>query len=109
MTDRPTLHRGRGGRRRGWHHGLAARLGRRRERPPEEQPLRRPTRGAHPTQNPASASGTGRPRTLWELENVADVYSPRLPPVRDVLVFGAASGGMAVYGVKDSCLSLSTG
>ncbi|MEV6513708.1 hypothetical protein AB0M61_47340 [Streptomyces sp. NPDC051642] len=49
----------------------------------------------------------GRP--LWELENVADVYSPRLLPVRDVLVFGAASGGMAVYGVKDSCLSPSTG
>ncbi|MFJ9373905.1 hypothetical protein [Streptomyces sp. NPDC101455] len=37
-----------------------------------------------------SATGTGRPPTLWEVENVADVYSPlaalpagaRRPPVR---------------------------
>ena len=54
-----------------------------------------------PTQKPASATNTGRPPTLWEVENVADVYSPRLLPIRDVLVFGAASGGIAAYGVKD--------
>ncbi|MBK3567032.1 PQQ-binding-like beta-propeller repeat protein [Streptomyces sp. MBT62] len=48
------------------------------------------------------ASGSlGRPTGLWALENAADVYSPYLLPVRDVLVFGAASGGIVAYGVKD--------
>ncbi|MFI6403658.1 protein kinase [Streptomyces sp. NPDC050548] len=48
------------------------------------------------------ASGSlGRPTALWTLENAADVYSPYLLPVRDVLVFGAASGGIVAYGVKD--------
>jgi outer membrane protein assembly factor BamB len=63
-------------------------------------PFAVPPAARTPTQKPASAT-TGRPPTLWELENVADVYSPRLLPVRDVLVFGAASGGIAAYGVKD--------
>jgi outer membrane protein assembly factor BamB len=43
----------------------------------------------------------GRPTALWTLENAADVYSPYLLPVRDVLVLGAASGGIVAYGVKD--------
>ena len=43
----------------------------------------------------------GRPTGLWTLENAADVYSPYLLPVRDVLVLGAASGGIVAYGVKD--------
>nr|WSY51296.1 serine/threonine-protein kinase [Streptomyces sp. NBC_00886] len=47
------------------------------------------------------AGSLGRPPTLWALENVADVYTPYLLPVRDVIVFGAASGGIAAYGVKD--------
>ena len=47
------------------------------------------------------SSAMGRPATIWALENVADVYSPYLLPVRDVIVFGAASGGIAAYGVKD--------
>lgn len=54
-----------------------------------------------PTQTLASTTGTDRPPTLWELENVADVYSPRLLAVRDVLVFGAAAGGIVAYGVQD--------
>ncbi|MEV2190137.1 protein kinase [Streptomyces phaeochromogenes] len=47
------------------------------------------------------SGGLGRPPTIWALENAADVYSPYLLPVRDVIVFGAASGGIAAYGVKD--------
>ncbi|WP_427919640.1 hypothetical protein [Streptomyces sp. cg40] len=43
----------------------------------------------------------GRPGTLSTLENAADVYSPYLLPVRDVLVLGAANGGIVAYGVKD--------
>ncbi|WP_308039551.1 PQQ-binding-like beta-propeller repeat protein [Streptomyces sp. PSKA30] len=37
----------------------------------------------------------------WTLDDVADVYSRRLLPVRDVIVFGVATGGIAAYDVKD--------
>jgi outer membrane protein assembly factor BamB len=47
------------------------------------------------------SGSVGRPATLWTLENAADIYSPYLLPVRDVLVFGAASGGLGAYDVKD--------
>ncbi|MEU8971532.1 serine/threonine-protein kinase [Streptomyces monashensis] len=46
-------------------------------------------------------SGTGGPATLWSLTDVADVYSPVLLPVRDVIVFGSASGGIGAYDVRD--------
>jgi outer membrane protein assembly factor BamB len=46
-------------------------------------------------------SKTGQPANIWSLGDVADVYSPVLLPVRDVLVFGAASGGIAAHDVRD--------
>ncbi|MGJ5752944.1 serine/threonine protein kinase [Streptomyces puniciscabiei] len=46
-------------------------------------------------------SRTGQPASIWSLGDLADVYSPLLLPVRDVLVFGAASGGIAAYDVRD--------
>ncbi|MFI0242701.1 serine/threonine-protein kinase [Streptomyces sp. NPDC016845] len=44
--------------------------------------------------------GLGEPGIVWGLEDEANVYSPTLLPVRDVLVFGAASGGVAAYDVR---------
>ncbi|MEU8031479.1 protein kinase [Streptomyces sp. NPDC049099] len=46
-------------------------------------------------------SGNSRAGCIWSQPDVADVYSPVLLPVRDVLVFGAASGGIGAYGVSD--------
>jgi len=61
-----------------------------------------PTPVARMTVVAEKVSGSpGRPGTLWTLESAADVYSPYLLPVRDVLVFGAAGGGIVAYGVKD--------
>ncbi|MEW2157721.1 serine/threonine-protein kinase [Streptomyces sp. NPDC007189] len=53
---------------------------------------------ADPDKDP---SKTGEPASIWSLGDIADVYSPLLLPVRDVLVFGAASGGIAAYDVRD--------
>lgn len=41
------------------------------------------------------------PASIWSLSDVADVYSPGLLPVRDVLVLGVASGGIAGYDVAN--------
>jgi len=41
------------------------------------------------------------PANIWSLSDVADIYSPGLLPVRDVLVFGAASGGIAGHDVTN--------
>ncbi|MFI6943428.1 protein kinase [Streptomyces sp. NPDC050418] len=38
---------------------------------------------------------------IWRVVDEADVYAQDLLPVRDVLVFGAASGGIAAYDVRD--------
>ncbi|MEV1026715.1 protein kinase [Streptomyces sp. NPDC050264] len=42
----------------------------------------------------------GEPGVIWQLDDEADVYSPTLLPVRDVVVLGAASGGIAAYDVR---------
>ncbi|MYW69563.1 PQQ-binding-like beta-propeller repeat protein [Streptomyces sp. SID8379] len=42
----------------------------------------------------------GRPSVIWNLDDEADTYSPTLLTVRDVLVLGAASGGIAAYDVR---------
>jgi outer membrane protein assembly factor BamB len=47
------------------------------------------------------ATYMGHPTTIWSLEDEADPFSPKLLPVRDVLVLGAAGGGIAAYDVKD--------
>jgi eukaryotic-like serine/threonine-protein kinase len=57
-----------------------------------------------PAQKPDREPGTdetthGSPTLIWALDDVADVYSPVLLPVRDVLVLGSAGGGIAAYGV----------
>ncbi|MCX4642787.1 MULTISPECIES: serine/threonine-protein kinase [unclassified Streptomyces] len=44
--------------------------------------------------------GHEHPSSLWELANVVDISSPTLLPVRDVIVFGAMSGGITAYGVR---------
>ncbi|MFE6779096.1 protein kinase [Streptomyces sp. NPDC057702] len=47
-------------------------------------------------------SDTGPPRPLWgPLTEVADAGSPRPLPVRDVVVFAAAGGGIAAHQVTD--------
>ncbi|MGW6156349.1 protein kinase domain-containing protein [Streptomyces sp. NPDC055144] len=43
--------------------------------------------------------GNESPSSLWELADVVDIDSPTLLPVRDVIIFGAMSGGIAAYGV----------
>ncbi|MFD5796524.1 serine/threonine-protein kinase [Streptomyces diastatochromogenes] len=57
-------------------------------RTPMEQLDRRPTTRDHSA-------------TIWSLSDVVDVYSPVLLPLRDVIVFGAASGGIAAHDVRD--------
>ena len=57
-----------------------------------------------PVRKPDREPGTdetryGTPTILWSASDVADVYSPVLLPVRDVLVLGSAGGGIAAYGV----------
>jgi outer membrane protein assembly factor BamB len=52
------------------------------------------------TVDPQAAS-VSKPATIWSLEDEADPFSPKLLPVRDVIVLGAASGGIAAYDVKD--------
>ncbi len=47
------------------------------------------------------ATALSKPATIWSLREEADPFSPKLLPVRDVIVFGAASGGIAAYDVKD--------
>ncbi|GHB74771.1 hypothetical protein GCM10010377_76510 [Streptomyces viridiviolaceus] len=48
------------------------------------------------------ADDTGTPQPLWgPLESVADAGSPAPLPVRDVVVFAAAGGGVAAHGVTD--------
>ncbi|MFJ8546248.1 PQQ-binding-like beta-propeller repeat protein [Streptomyces sp. NPDC093586] len=47
------------------------------------------------------ATDVSKPATIWSLQEEADPFSPKLLPVRDVIVFGAASGGIAAYDVKD--------
>ncbi|MYR44160.1 PQQ-binding-like beta-propeller repeat protein [Streptomyces sp. SID5910] len=47
------------------------------------------------------ATDLSKPATIWSLHDEADPFSPTLLPVRDVVVFGAASGGIAAYDVKD--------
>ncbi|MBO1336051.1 serine/threonine-protein kinase [Streptomyces sp. VRA16 Mangrove soil] len=46
-----------------------------------------------------TAEQRGGPRTLWTTPG-ADAASRELLPVRDVLVFGMAAGGIAAYGVQ---------
>ncbi|MFI5979008.1 protein kinase [Streptomyces sp. NPDC051452] len=48
-----------------------------------------------------SALQYGQPSGIWSMAEVADVYSPVLLPVRDVLVFGAAGGGITAHDVRD--------
>ncbi|MBL1084915.1 protein kinase [Streptomyces actinomycinicus] len=38
---------------------------------------------------------------LWSMSDVADLYSPVLLPVRDVLVFGSPGGGIAAHDVRN--------
>ncbi|GAA3998205.1 hypothetical protein GCM10022384_51500 [Streptomyces marokkonensis] len=47
------------------------------------------------------SSYLGSPAPIWSLTDEADVFSPTLLPVRDVIVFGAASGGIVAYDVRD--------
>ncbi|SDJ69421.1 protein kinase domain-containing protein [Streptomyces indicus] len=58
-----------------------------------------------PLDNPADKTsiGTAIPSAtvLWRVLSEADIYAPSLLPVRDVLVFGAASGGISAYDVLD--------
>ncbi|MFE6889750.1 PQQ-binding-like beta-propeller repeat protein [Streptomyces sp. NPDC057694] len=42
----------------------------------------------------------GQPSVVWNLKDEADVYSPALLPVRDVLVVGTARGGVGAYDVR---------
>ncbi|WEV29523.1 protein kinase [Streptomyces sp. 71268] len=55
------------------------------------------------TVRPATlGSDNGTPRALWgSLASVADSGSPRPLPVRDVVVFAAAGGGIAAHRVTD--------
>ncbi|MEV2217934.1 PQQ-binding-like beta-propeller repeat protein [Streptomyces sp. NPDC050997] len=46
-------------------------------------------------------TGAKQPTIIWSKSDVVDVYSRPLLPVRDVIVFGAASGGIAAYDVRD--------
>ncbi|MFF1357982.1 PQQ-binding-like beta-propeller repeat protein [Streptomyces sp. NPDC058297] len=43
--------------------------------------------------------GNESPSSLWELADVVDISSPTLLPVRDVIIFGAMSGGITAFGV----------
>ncbi|MEU6846732.1 serine/threonine-protein kinase [Streptomyces sp. NPDC046716] len=42
----------------------------------------------------------GQPGVIWNLDDEADIYSPNLLPIRDVLVVGTARGGVGAYDVR---------
>lgn len=46
-------------------------------------------------------TGAKQPTMIWRNSDTADVYSRQLLPVRDVIVLGAATGGIAAYDVRD--------